>query len=214
MVEPQSPQPTVSRQARTAERRRMLALTASRLISERGFDSLSVNDLAAEVGMSVGGLYRYIKTKSDLLVMACEDIYGDLRERIVEVITGVEAIPEKLRAAMRVYLDACEKNHDLILLMYREYRHLPTEARRRYQAREDAIAGVFSDLLRAGMRQGLLRSANAEILSRDIVVLGHLPALKGWSLRVHADREELAREQIDLILGRLVPQALADLECR
>jgi AcrR family transcriptional regulator len=214
MVEPESPQPTVSRQARTAERRRVLALTASRLISERGFDSLSVNDLAAESGMSVGGLYRYIKTKSDLLVMACEDIYGDLRERIVEVITGAEAIPEKLRAAMRVYLDACEKNHDLILLMYREYRHLPTEARRRYQAREDAIAGVFTDLLRAGMRQGLLRSANAEILSRDIVVLGHLPALKGWSLRVHADREELAREQIDLILGRLVPQAVADLECR
>jgi AcrR family transcriptional regulator len=214
MGEPLSSPPAVSRQARTAERRRMLALTASRLISERGFDSLSVNDLAVEMGMSVGGLYRYIKTKSDLLVMACEDIYGDLRERIVEVVTGAESIPEKLRVAMQVYLDACEKNHDLILLMYREYRHLPTEARRRYQAREDGVAGVFTDLLRVGMRQGLLRPANAEVLSRDIIMLGHLPALKGWSLRVYADREQLAHEQIDLILGRLVPEAVADLEVR
>jgi TetR/AcrR family transcriptional regulator, cholesterol catabolism regulator len=211
-MESQTTVPAVSRQARTAERRRTLALAASRLISERGFDSLSVNELASEVGMSVGGLYRYIKTKSDLLVMACEDIYGDLRERIVEVVTGAEPIPEKLRRAMRVYLDACEKNHDLILLMYREYRHLPSDARRRYQAREDAVAGVFSDLLRAGMRQGLLRPANAEVISRDIIMLGHLPALKGWSLRMHADREQLAREQIDLILGRLAPQAVADAE--
>jgi hypothetical protein len=115
---------------------------------------------------------------------------------------------------MQVYLDACEKNHDLILLMYREYRHLPTEARRRYQAREDGVAGVFTDLLRVGMRQGLLRPANAEVLSRDIIMLGHLPALKGWSLRVYADREQLAHEQIDLILGRLVPEAVADLEVR
>lgn len=198
-------QPSGPRQARSIERRRRLVLTASRLIAERGFESLSVNDLAAEMGISVGGLYRYIKTKADLLVMACEDIYGDLRERIVEVVTGASSIPEKLRQAMRVYLDACEANHDLILLMYREYRHLPVDARRRYQDREEAIAGVFSDLLRTGMRQGLLRQAHAEIVSRDIILLGHMPALKGWSLRAHANPEQLAREQIDLVMGRLAP---------
>lgn len=204
MNSPTVPAP-LPKQARSQERRRALTVLASRLISERGFESLSVNDIADELGISVGGLYRYIKTKSDVLVMACEDIYGDLRESIVEVATGTASIPEKLRRAMHVYLDACEENRDLILLMYREYRHLPVDARRRYQDREDAIVGVFCDLLQSGMRQGQLRAANAEVLSRDIILLGHLPALKSWSIRGRVERSQLADAQIDLILSCVLP---------
>ena len=40
------------------------------LIVERGFDSLSVNELAQRCGISVGGMYRHIRTKTDVLVMA------------------------------------------------------------------------------------------------------------------------------------------------
>lgn len=185
-------------------RRRKLADVASRLIFERGFDSISVNDLAEFVGMSVGGMYRYIKTKADLLVMACEGIYGDLRDRIIMVAAGQPATPEKLRDAMRVYFEACIENRNLILVTYREYRNLPADAQRRYQDREEAIAAVFAELILSGVHQGVFSSVNAEIVARDIIMLGHMPALKGWSLRSHADHADATAAHIDLVLGRLL----------
>ncbi|WP_433604714.1 TetR/AcrR family transcriptional regulator [Prescottella agglutinans] len=174
-----------------------------RHIIERGFDSVSVNDLADDLGMSVGGLYRYIQTKSDLLVMACETIYGGLRETLAEIATGSERdLPEKLRLMIEVYVGECVRNREQILLMYREYRHLPQEAHRRYKERELAVAGLFADLIGAGIRQGVFGDVHVQVLAQDIVLSGHLPALKGWALR-GVETEVLVAEQVELVMARL-----------
>jgi AcrR family transcriptional regulator len=187
-----------------AERRSLLPALASRHIIERGFEGVSVNELAQDMGISVGGLYRYIRTKSDLLVMACESIYGGLREMIAEIATGSDQeLPDKLRASMELYLRESLKNRDQILLMYREYRHLPDEAHQRYKDREQGIVAVFADLISSGVRRGIFGEVNAVVLAQDIVVFGHLPALKGWALHRVVEPEELIAEQVELIMGRL-----------
>lgn len=185
------------------ERRSRLQEVATRHIIERGFDSVSVNDLAEDLGMSVGGLYRYIQTKSDLLVMACETIYGGLRETLAEIATGSERdLPEKLRRMIEVYVGECVRNREQILLMYREYRHLPQEAHRRYKERELAIAGLFADLIGAGVRRGVFGKVNEQVLAQDVVLLGHLPALKGWALH-GVESDVLVAEQVELVMARL-----------
>lgn len=193
-------------QRRSQQRYRLLAATASRHIIERGFEGFSVNTLAEAAGMSVGGMYRYIKTKSDLLVMACEDIYGGLREQLAEVTTGEGPLPVKLRTAIELYLRNCLDNSDQILLMYREYRHLPREARSRYMWREKNVAGVFADAIAAGVRRGVFAAGvSPAVLAEDIILLGHLPALKAWALRGEVAVDDLVREHTELIMTRLTP---------
>lgn len=165
---------------------------------------MSVNELASELGMSVGGLYRYIQTKSDLLVMACETIYGGLRESLSEIATasGPE-LPQKLARTVGLYFEECERNREQILLMYREYRHLPQEAHERYKQRELDIVGVLADLITHGVRQGVFREVNPRVLAQDIVFMGHLPALKGWALTGIVGPNDLVSEQVELVLSRL-----------
>jgi AcrR family transcriptional regulator len=186
-----------------AARRSLLPALATRHIIDRGFEGFSVNELAVDLGISVGGLYRYIKAKSDLLVMACESIYGGLREQIAEITTGDAPLPDKLRASIELYLRECEKNRDQILLMYREYRHLPAEAHQRYKDRERGVACVFADLIGSGVRRGIFREVEPTVLAEDIVLLGHLPALKGWALRGEVDPAVLIEEQVKLIMARV-----------
>lgn len=188
------------------QRRQLLAATASRHLIERGFEGLSVNSLAEDVGMSVGGMYRYIKTKSDLLVMACEDIYGGLREQLAEVTTGERPVSDKLRRALELYLRSCLDNQDQILLMYREYRRLPLDAQHRYMEREKGVAGVFVDVISGGIRRGVFDSdVTPLLLAEDIILLGHLPALKAWALRDEATEEQLVQQHVQLIMSRLRP---------
>ncbi|KQY63480.1 hypothetical protein ASD30_00175 [Nocardioides sp. Root140] len=177
---------------------------ATRHIMERGFDRVSVNELAEDLQMSVGGLYRYIRSKPDLLVMACETIYGGLRETLAEIATdNRHELPAKLRLMIDTYLRECVRNRKQILLMYREYRHLPEEAHRRYQERELGIVGVFADLLSAGIRRGAFADVDTQVLAQDIVFLGHLPALKGWALRDRIAVDNLIDEQTALVMARL-----------
>ena len=185
------------------ERRSQLQAVATRHIIERGFDSVSVNELAEDLGLSVGGLYRYIQTKSDLLVMACETIYGGLRETLAEIATSSEHdLPEKLRLMIEVYFRECVRNREQILLMYREYRHLPEDAHRRYKDRELGITGLFADLIGAGVRRGLFVDVHVQLLAQDVVLLGHLPALKGWAVR-GVEPDVLVSEHVELIMARL-----------
>lgn len=188
---------------RAATRRAQLTAAATALIQERGYERVSVSELAQAADISVGGLYRHVKRKSDLLVMACEDIYGDLRERIVDAAAQHSEHAEKLGAAIRVYLMACHDNRERILLLYREYRYLPPDASQRYKAREQAIADVFGDIIRTGVRAGAFRDCTPQVVAHDIVLLGHLPSLKSWAPVGQLSPADLAEQQVALLLSAL-----------
>ncbi|AKE01095.1 hypothetical protein XU06_29390 (plasmid) [Rhodococcus erythropolis] len=194
----------LTRVERTSKRREKITAVATQYIMERGFENLSVNDLAAAVGISVGGMYRYIDTKVDLLVMVCQNIYGDLRDELGEVAAGPEPVATKMRWAIELYLSSCEDKREQIAMMYREYRSLPTDAQREYKQRELAIGSVFADLIRSGIQHGSFRSVDPTVVAMNIVFLGHLPALKSWALHdIACSSEQLRHQQCELLMSSL-----------
>jgi AcrR family transcriptional regulator len=191
---------------RKAQRRAAIVAMATRLFTRDGYDATSVNDVADALQMSVGGLYRYIDTKSDLLTLVCEDIYGTLADSLDSLASAPGDAAAKLLDATAVYLRACAENRSLILLMYREYRHLPPAAQHRYREREREIAEIFRRLV-TSLRESRGERPDeprAELLALDIVLLGHAPAVKGWSLQQDGlDIEATLSEQLKAI-GRMV----------
>ena len=152
--------PRGRRAQRTAEKRSRITQVASEYIAKHGFEALSVEAIASEAGISVGGIYRYIGTKTDLLVMACQDIYDGLRERLAQITHGPGDHLTRLVSALDHYLAASEHNRRKIRMMYREYRRLPPLAQEDYKNRETAISDVFADLIRSGISQGVFNEVN------------------------------------------------------
>jgi len=187
---------------RTTERRSQLVQLSCQGMLEQGYESFSVNDLATAAGLSVGGLYRYISTKSDLLVMACEDIYGGLHEALVKAVAEAGGSEDQLRSTFALYLASCAATRDEVMLLYREYKNLPVEAQSRFKEREARIAGLFTGLIEQGQATGAFGDVDPVIVAQDIVLLGHLPALKGWAL-LELDAGRLAAGQVDLLLRAL-----------
>lgn len=176
---------------------------ASRLFHARGYSNTSINDLAESLGMSVGGLYRYIDTKSDLLVKVCDDIYGTLPAELAELVRTNNEPVTRLTAVVERFLRSCLDHAPLILLMYREYRHLPTESRREFQAREESIASMIQaelDSVAALRNSGDM--VDTWCLAHDIIAMGHLPALKSWAVRTRRSAErDLVADQISIVLA-------------
>ena len=51
------------RQVRAAETRRKIVAAAKKLITEKGFESVAIEDIAKEAGVSTGSFYTYFKKK-------------------------------------------------------------------------------------------------------------------------------------------------------
>jgi len=200
-----SPKPrTGIRQERARQRRHHLSQVVMQLIQERGFDAVSVNEVAARAEMSIGGLYRHIDTKNDLLEMVCDEINDNLIEDMVAAAEIAHGVKNKLQAAIRTYWERHWDAAPSILVAYREYQSLGDAAKKRYTAEERKIAEFFGDLIRAGVAVGEFRKVDDRLLAHEIILLAHMRALKGWIFEGRTRAFVLA-EHLDLIFSRLRP---------
>src|SRR5271167_737728 len=89
----------VTRRSRMkAERRLQLVRAAARLFAERGFRAVSMEDLAAEAGVSGPAVYRHFASKeallADLLINVSEQLLegGSLRARAASPFASLESL--------------------------------------------------------------------------------------------------------------------------
>ena len=78
------------RQLAALETRRKLIQAAEKLIRERGFDHVSVSDIAAEAGVAKGSFYTYFQRKEDVVYEIAQDQFATAEERAREIpdVTG------------------------------------------------------------------------------------------------------------------------------
>jgi TetR/AcrR family transcriptional regulator, cholesterol catabolism regulator len=193
-----------TREERAQQRRHHLSQVVMQLIKERGFDAVSVNEVAQQAAMSIGGLYRHIDTKSDLLEMVCDEINDNLIEHMIAATDTARGVEDKLKAAICTYWKRHWDAAASILVAYREYQSLGEEAKQRYTAEERKIAELFGDLIRAGVAIDVFRKVDDRLLAHEIIMLAHMRALKGWVFEGRR-REEVLTEHLDLIFSRLRP---------
>src|SRR5215469_14675964 len=89
------------------ERRKAIAEAVYRLIGERGWDAVTLRDVASTAGISMGHVQHYFATKTDMLLFAL----GHMRDRVLARLERrLAALPQpvtvrdQVRAASSVML--------------------------------------------------------------------------------------------------------------
>ncbi|WP_297515134.1 TetR/AcrR family transcriptional regulator [uncultured Caulobacter sp.] len=92
-----SPPPLTNRQRLVAEARRLFA--------DKGFEGVSVDEVAAAAGLTKGAVYYQFKDKTDLFRAACEAVLADVRDRVETASMGQSAhhLDEIVIGADRLY---------------------------------------------------------------------------------------------------------------
>lgn len=96
----------IKRTPRPRDRRQQIVAASRRLFHAHGFNAVSADQIATEVGITAGALYRHFKGKQDLLVHALIDALdaasadvtstsGDLGE-VIHALTGVAGSAREL----------------------------------------------------------------------------------------------------------------------
>ena len=92
--------------ARSAATTKALRRAARRLFARRGFDSVSVDDIAAAAGVTRGALYHHYPSKEDLFEVVLRDVEQILVDTVRQAAAAHTDPLEQLRAGTDAFIDA------------------------------------------------------------------------------------------------------------
>ncbi|WP_137724963.1 TetR/AcrR family transcriptional regulator [Prescottella subtropica] len=137
-----------SRSRAKADRRRQLLRAAARLVAQRGFPGVRLEDLGAAVGISGPAVYRHFPNKDALLV----ELLTDISERLLaggrDVVERTTDPDAALAELVDFHLDFALGEPDLIRVQDRDLHSLPDDARRRVRQTQRRYVEIWVDVLR------------------------------------------------------------------
>ena len=121
----------------TIEPRQEILRTAARLFQQQGYDATSMNDVAAALKLSKGGLYHHFQSKDEILFHIMSHAMDITEERVINAARRVEGAEERLRTLIRLHIEVVISEEDReITVMLHENHPLPAEYRRLINARK------------------------------------------------------------------------------
>lgn len=188
-----------------AERRNHIVKIAAELIVKRGYNNISTRELATALGMSTGGLYHYIGSKSDILYLIINftaELTGQTLDRLTDEFKGA-APADRLKEAIKVYFETVDYYRDFHNFVNHIMLSLPLRDRRIVYQAESRIIEFFEDIMNCGMEKGDFRDADARIMAHNIVATANAWANRGWYLKKYYTLDKYTQEQVNLMLGQI-----------
>ncbi|MDR9787816.1 MAG: TetR/AcrR family transcriptional regulator [Peptococcaceae bacterium MAG4] len=114
---------------------------------ERGFSRVTVDELAARCGISKRTIYRYFKSKEEMVVTVMEEFMSQIEQEMVAALNSSTGSVEKLSAAIHAVLRNMKRiNVPFLYDLEKNYPHLwerveQFRARKIQQAFEQIFAG-------------------------------------------------------------------------
>lgn len=185
-------------------RRGQIATTALRLFRERGFHSTTVREIAQALGVSVGTLFNYFRSKEQILHFIYDQAHEPIERALEDLVdVAVEDPAAALRRALDRFLTQIDRHQDHAILVYQEFKSLDGRAKRQVLDRERRIMEIFERIIDAGIAQGRFRKHPVTVTVNAIMVLGHAWALRRWAFKNAVSLEQFKAVQIDMLLAGL-----------
>ena len=138
---------TRRRQAKS-DRRSQLIAAAERLVAEKGYLAVRLEDIGAAVGVSGPAIYRHFPNKEALLVELLVGISTRLLAGARDVLAGAPDPATALDGLIDFHLDFALGESDLIRIQDRDLIHLPDPANRQVRRSQRQYVEIWVEVLR------------------------------------------------------------------
>ncbi|GIW40623.1 MAG: TetR family transcriptional regulator [Candidatus Binatia bacterium] len=181
--------------ARRERTRSQLLDAAKKVLSQKGYHRTRVLDIARAARVAVGTVYLYYPTKEKLFLELVDDVVQKLRERIEDVQARVRDPVELVKARHRTFFRFAKEHRELFRIVFGTDPFHDVVRR----AQQLFIADVAHNL-EEGMRLGVFRAKNPELLAHAMVGLA-VQSVHWWvEQEVPPPMEEVSEEILDFLL--------------
>jgi AcrR family transcriptional regulator len=183
--------------------RQEILRTAARLFQQRGYDATSMNDVAAALKLSKGGLYHHFQSKDEILYEIMNHAMEITQERVLNPVRGIADPEERLRALIRLHIEVVLSPRDReITVMLHENHPLPPPLRKRINARKKEYIHFLENLMAEVQNKSRQQKSKVSPRAAAFALLGMI----NWIYQWHKPEGDLQAQNLipqftDLIFG-------------
>jgi AcrR family transcriptional regulator len=169
------------------------------LIHERGFEAVSLRQLAARVGLQPGSLYNHIETKQDLLFDLIHNHMVTLLQSVDAELDGIEDPLARLKAFIAFHLTYHIERKREVFIGSSELRSLDPKNRKKIVALRRAYEERLCDILERGTEKRLFKIDDIPVSAYAILAM--LTGICTWyDAKGRIDRKTLIDIHTRLVL--------------
>ena len=175
--------------------RQEILRTAARLFQQQGYDGTSMNDVAAALKLSKGGLYHHFQSKDEILFNLMDHAMDITEERVINPVKAVADPEERLRTLIRLHIGVVlsERDREITVMLHENHPLSPT-LRKRINARKKDYVHFLENLVAEVQRA---RGAKGIVTPRAaaFALLGMINWIYQWYRPQGALQEETLAQQ-------------------
>lgn len=182
---------------------RQILTTAAELVGERGYDAVSLEDVAERLDVTKGSLYYYFPGKDELVTAAIETLGDDWTSRLERLPAGQEgSAAQRLRALMREHVTIAVREYPAALRLFLVPSTWPAAQRTRIKELRRRHDRVFRAVLTEGLDAGEFAVVDVDATLQCVhAALSQAPV---WCSDLGRRRQERALDDLVDTLMKLV----------
>lgn len=181
----------------TSSMREKILLESTRLFVERGYDGVSIREIAEACNITKAALYYHFLDKEQLLIEILEAGLAVFQQLIRHAVQNSNTARDRIKDfVFSLFTQLPPENRAVIRLATQEMGKLQPELRSRFaQHYREKFLQPLMDIFIEGQKSGELRP-----LSPDVVVWALLGMLYPFMSKESAIREEVTHQQLEQLL--------------
>lgn len=158
------------------ERLEHLLTQAAKVFAEAGYHSTSMRDLAAASGMSLAGMYYYVRSKEDLLALIQERCFTGVLDGAKAALEGCSDPQDRLEAFIRHHVTYFTGHMAEMKVLSHESNVLAGDPRRKV----NQIKRRYVDLLESLLREATPEERPVDRSAASYVLFGMMNWIYNW----------------------------------
>lgn len=136
-----------------------------RLTSRKGFHAMSLRDLSADCGLSIGGLYAYIRNKDGLIHLIQSHGFLLTRRTLAHYTRDTPDPLQRLLAVIKAHVYLSELLQPWFYFSFMETKNLPRQHKQAAIAIEQEVESIVHDIMAEGVASGQFRTIDIRLLA-------------------------------------------------
>ncbi|MBU3916428.1 TetR/AcrR family transcriptional regulator [bacterium] len=176
-----------------------------RIFAKYGFRRTRVEDIAIELGVATGTLYRYVKDKKDLYEKSVEYGISKWQKKVIEAVSGVENVKEQFITMCTKSYQYLTQDADMHKILIDDPSIFPLSPRKvRFPDIDTASLNMIRNLLIKGIDSGVFRKVNIDQTAELFYSIYVMFIIKTYIKSEGQSTQEMYEEGIDLLLNGLL----------
>lgn len=188
---------------KTLSRKEEIITIAATLFREKGYNAISMRDLAAEMNMKAASLYNHISGKQEILAAIIFEVAIEFTKGIEGVVSQDISSLKKIEKLIELHIDITLNHSEALAAVNNDWIHLEGENLNAFIKMRDGYEDNFRNIIRQGIETNEIKPHHPEVILFSI--LSTLRTLYLWQeKRGKLDVNVLKKDMVLVLINGIV----------